>query len=160
MEDARENAARNGVANAAFLCGDVGDLATGGLARAAEDAAAALARAGAGGGATGARAAAAAAPPAPSAASLLAAAAAPDVVVVDPARAGLSSGAVSWLAQCGARRVVYVSCNPATQARDVSLLVSGPEAAYELASVTPLDMFPHTDHAETCAVLQRRVASA
>eukprot|EP00798_Chlamydomonas_sp_ICE-L_P016360 gene16360-22560_t len=84
----------------------------------------------------------------------------PTVVVVDPARAGLSKGVVDYLIGCGARRVVYASCNPATQARDLGMLCgqttsSDPVGAaiFRLESVTPCDMFPHTDHVETVAVL-------
>ncbi|GAB4817425.1 hypothetical protein N2152v2_004471 [Parachlorella kessleri] len=96
----------------------------------------------------------------------------PDVVVVDPARPGLSPAVIAFLRQCGARRLVYVSCNPATQARDVALLCAQPagaaeavagggsagdvaEAQYRLAWVQPCDMFPQTMHVEAVAVLDR-----
>jgi tRNA/tmRNA/rRNA uracil-C5-methylase (TrmA/RlmC/RlmD family) len=73
---------------------------------------------------------------------------------VDPARAGLGAPVLEYLAGCGARRVVYVSCNPATQARDLAQLCGvGP---YELAAVQPVDMFPHTEHVESVALLTRR----
>ena len=73
----------------------------------------------------------------------------------DPARAGLGAPVLEYLAGCGARAVVYVSCNPATQARDLALL-TGAEGAFELEWVQPVDMFPHTEHVESVAVLQRR----
>jgi 23S rRNA (uracil1939-C5)-methyltransferase len=85
--------------------------------------------------------------------------AAPDVVVADPARAGLAPGAVDFLRRCPARRLVYVSCNPATQARDVARLTAPPEARGErpwrLLSATPVDMFPQTSHIEVVCVLER-----
>lgn len=85
---------------------------------------------------------------------------APDVVVVDPARGGLSLDAAAFLSRCGARRVVYVSCNAATQARDLNRLCNGLSAPFSLVSVTPVDMFPHTDHMEVVAVLDRREQQA
>lgn len=139
VRDARRNAERNGIANATFWLADL-------EASAGE--------------------------------ALLAGAQlpAPDVVVVDPARPGLSPAVVSFLRRCGTRRVVYVSCNPATQARDIALLCAPAEAeaaaraagagpsragadaagaAYRLVSVQPVDMFPHTMHVESVAVLDR-----
>jgi 23S rRNA (uracil1939-C5)-methyltransferase len=75
-----------------------------------------------------------------------------DVVVVDPPRSGLADGMVEALARTGARRIVYVSCDPATLARDVKRLrVSG----YSLVRATPVDLFPQTFHVETVAVLDR-----
>ena len=80
-----------------------------------------------------------------------------DVVIVDPARAGLSPPLVSYLRGCGAKRLVYVSCNPATQARDLQALCGpgsdGPKFA--LQWVLPVDLFPHTGHVETVACLTR-----
>jgi tRNA/tmRNA/rRNA uracil-C5-methylase (TrmA/RlmC/RlmD family) len=78
----------------------------------------------------------------------------PQVVVVDPARAGLGAAVVRYLVGCGARRVVYVSCNAATQARDLEQLCAG---GFRLASWTAVDLFPQTDvaHVETVAVLDR-----
>ena len=72
---------------------------------------------------------------------------APDVVVVDPPRAGLTKKAVRGLAGLGARRVVYVSCNPTTLAPNVKELVE--EYGYEVERVRPVDMFPHTPHIES-----------
>ena len=88
----------------------------------------------------------------------------PDVVVVDPNRAGCRPALIAFLRQAAAATVVYVSCNPATQARDVRALCAPPDegqpssgqgARYTLVSVTPVDMFPHTAHVETVAVLRR-----
>ena len=81
----------------------------------------------------------------------------PDVVIVDPARAGLSPPLVSWLRGCGAKRLVYVSCNPATQARDLQALcgADGKGAKFALQWVLPVELFPHTGHTETVASLTR-----
>jgi 23S rRNA (uracil1939-C5)-methyltransferase len=83
---------------------------------------------------------------------LLEEAGSPDVVVVDPPRAGLSKKIVRRLIECGARRVVYVSCNPTTLAPNAAQLVA---ADYRLRRVRPVDMFPHTPHVECVAVLER-----
>jgi 23S rRNA (uracil1939-C5)-methyltransferase len=65
--------------------------------------------------------------------------------VVDPPRAGLHADIPALITGARPRRIVYVSCNPATLARDVALVRSG---GYRLESVTPIDMFPHTPHIE------------
>ena len=78
---------------------------------------------------------------------------APDVVVVDPPRAGLAGKALKRLGAIGAPRIVYVSCNPTTLASDVKVLRA--EYGYELLSVRPVDMFPHTPHVEAVALLER-----
>lgn len=75
-----------------------------------------------------------------------------DVALLDPPRAGSTPEFLRALQALGPRRVVYVSCNPATQARDVEALRAG---GYRLARVTPVDMFPHTRHVETVATLVR-----
>jgi 23S rRNA (uracil1939-C5)-methyltransferase len=80
-------------------------------------------------------------------------AAAAQVVVVDPPRAGLHPDIVVALRQLRPRRLVYVSCNPATLARDIGLLATG--GAYTLRRVQPVDMFPHTYHVECVALLER-----
>lgn len=84
----------------------------------------------------------------------------PDIVITDPARPGMDSALIAILRTIGARRIVYVSCNPATQARDLLLLTAPSEGAddvaYELKTVTPVDMFPHTTHVESVAVLERK----
>ena len=142
VRDAGRNAARNGITNASFLQGDLGKLQLEGRLPA------------------------------------------PDVVVVDPARPGLAPAVIAYLRACGARRIIYVSCNASTQARDIKLLCggggdgdrrdsssqggseaggeggssgSGSPAAeglrYRLASVQACDLYPHTWHVETVAVL-------
>jgi 23S rRNA (uracil1939-C5)-methyltransferase len=81
----------------------------------------------------------------------------PDVVVVDPPRAGLAGKALRRLAETGAPRIVYVSCNPTTLAGDFKLLHE--QAGYRLLRAQPVDMFPHTPHVETVALLERETAS-
>ncbi|MCX7930392.1 MAG: 23S rRNA (uracil(1939)-C(5))-methyltransferase RlmD [Chlorobi bacterium] len=75
----------------------------------------------------------------------------PDVVITDPPRAGMHPKLVEYLLRRKPQRIVYVSCNPATQARDVELLT----ACYHVTAVQPIDMFPQTYHVESIAVLQR-----
>jgi 23S rRNA (uracil1939-C5)-methyltransferase len=77
----------------------------------------------------------------------------PDVVVVDPPRAGLAGKALKRLGEIGAPRIVYVSCNPTTLAGDVKRLRD--DYGYELRRAKPVDMFPHTPHVETVALLLR-----
>ena len=88
---------------------------------------------------------------------------APDLVVVDPPRTGLGPGIVEALLLSACRRLVYVSCDPATLARDLRLLVEGDAAGdrlpFVLRSVEPLDMFPHTQHVECIATLDRQAAT-
>jgi len=76
----------------------------------------------------------------------------PDVVLADPPREGLSAGVVAWLLRVRPSRLVYVSCNPATLARDAGLLAAG----FELAAVRAVDLFPHTAHAECVALFRPR----
>jgi len=76
----------------------------------------------------------------------------PDVVVVDPPRAGLSKKVVRRVIECGAPRIVYVSCNPTTLAPNASQLT---EAGYRLQRVRPVDMFPQTPHIECVALLEK-----
>ena len=76
----------------------------------------------------------------------------PDVVVIDPPRVGVSPAVVDGILASTARRLVYVSCDPATLARDLRLLVEG---GFELGEVQPIDMFPHTQHIECIATLDR-----
>ena len=78
---------------------------------------------------------------------------APDAVILDPPRAGCHPDALKALAELAPSRVVYVSCDPATLARDLRLLCQGP---FELREVQPIDMFPHTYHIEAVATLERR----
>lgn len=75
-----------------------------------------------------------------------------DIVVLDPPRTGLADGVVDAVAATGARRVVYVSCDPATLARDVARFAG---AGYRFVRATPVDLFPQTYHVETVAVLDR-----
>jgi 23S rRNA (uracil1939-C5)-methyltransferase len=76
---------------------------------------------------------------------------APGVVVTDPPRAGMHPKALDTMLQLGARRIVYVSCNPASLARDGREICS---RGYTLQSVTPVDMFPHTSHIESIACFE------
>ena len=112
VENAKENAARNHIHNARFLCGD------------AAQAAAELER-------SGER---------------------PHVVVIDPPRKGCSPELVKTIAAMTPRRVVYVSCDPATLARDLKLFA---QLGYPPVEATPVDMFPGTAHVETVALLSK-----
>ncbi|HXB09156.1 MAG TPA: 23S rRNA (uracil(1939)-C(5))-methyltransferase RlmD [Puia sp.] len=76
----------------------------------------------------------------------------PDVIITDPPRAGMHEGLVNKILEIGAPTVVYVSCNPATQARDLQLL----DAKYAVTRVQPVDMFPHTHHIENIVQLKLR----
>lgn len=78
----------------------------------------------------------------------------PDIIVTDPARSGMSTELNSFLQLSRARKIVYVSCNPATQARDVAQLCVQDGAQYRLTSVQPCDMFPNTAHIECIAVME------
>lgn len=77
----------------------------------------------------------------------------PDVVITDPPRAGMHPDVVAALLRAAPRRIVYVSCNPATQARDIELL----HPAYRATQAQPVDMFPHTHHVENIVVLEKAV---
>lgn len=112
VEDARENAARNGIDNAEFFCGDAGQAA---LALEQQ----------------GVR---------------------PDVITVDPPRKGLSADAIQAISRMNPRRLVYISCDPATLARDVALLK---EKGFRLQSAQAADLFPRCAHVESIAVLSR-----
>lgn len=76
----------------------------------------------------------------------------PDVVITDPPRAGMDPDVVEALRYAAPRRIVYVSCNPATQARDLALL----DADYAVTAVQPVDLFPHTHHVENVVCLNLR----
>lgn len=113
VEDARANAALNGIGNASFFAGDMKDVLTRGF---------------------------------------IAEHGRPDVIITDPPRAGMHPDVTEAVRLAAPERVVYVSCNPATQARDLSLL----DADYRVAAVQPVDMFPHTHHVENVVLLVRR----
>ena len=112
VENAMENAARNGIDNAEFIC---------------KDAAAA-------------------------ASELKGRGEIPNVIIVDPPRKGLSAPLIETIAEMAPQRLVYVSCDCATLARDIRLFA---EHGYRTQSVTPLDMFPRTAHVETVALMTR-----
>ncbi len=76
----------------------------------------------------------------------------PDVIITDPPRAGMHTDVIDAILFAAPRRIVYVSCNPATQARDLQLL----DKDYRVAAVQPVDMFPHTHHVENVVLLERR----
>ena len=76
----------------------------------------------------------------------------PDVVTVDPPRKGCDATFIETLNALAPKRIVYVSCNPSTQLRDIEML----STQYELKEMTPVDMFPHTTHVETVALLVRK----
>ena len=73
----------------------------------------------------------------------------PDVIITDPPRAGMHEDVVNVILNAEPKRIVYVSCNPATQARDLALL----DAKYKVTKVQPVDMFPHTQHVENVVLL-------
>jgi 23S rRNA (uracil1939-C5)-methyltransferase len=77
----------------------------------------------------------------------------PDIIITDPPRAGMHPDVVQTIIKTAPKRIVYVSCNPATQARDLSLF----DNLYEVVAVQPVDMFPHTPHVENVVLLNRRV---
>ena len=113
VEDARDNARRNGMENAEFFCGDAGQAAL------------ELEK-------NGVKA---------------------DVVVVDPPRKGLNADTIEALARFAPRRIVYVSCDPATLGRDVALLK---ERGYKVKNAMACDLFPRTVHVETVVLLSRK----
>ena len=76
----------------------------------------------------------------------------PDVIITDPPRAGMHPDVVKTILRAAPRRIVYVSCNPATQARDLHDL----DTDYRVVAVQPVDMFPHTPHVENVVLLERR----
>ena len=76
----------------------------------------------------------------------------PDVIITDPPRAGMHNDVIDTILFAEPQRIVYVSCNPATQARDLQLL----DEKYKVAAVQPVDMFPHTHHVENVVLLEKR----
>lgn len=113
IEDAKENAALNGLKDTAFFAGDVIDICND---------------------------------------EFFAAHGKPDVIITDPPRAGMHEKLVRKILDMAAPTVVYVSCNPATQARDLNLL----DEKYEVTKIRPVDMFPHTLHIENVVQLKLR----
>ena len=114
IENAKQNAARNGVKNARFLCADAAEAA----------------------------------------AKLKGEGITPDVIVVDPPRKGLTPALIGTIAEMNPKRVVYVSCDPATLARDLKQFT---ENHYSVEEITPVDMFPRTAHVETVVLLSRKM---
>jgi 23S rRNA (uracil1939-C5)-methyltransferase len=76
----------------------------------------------------------------------------PDVIITDPPRAGMHEDVIKIIARAAADKIVYVSCNPSTQSRDIQLLSD----EYYVARIQPVDMFPHTHHVENVVLLKRR----
>jgi len=74
----------------------------------------------------------------------------PDIIITDPPRSGMHPAVVEQILQIKPERIVYVSCNPATQARDLALLCT----QYQLKIIQPVDMFPHTHHVENVVLLE------
>ena len=116
VEDAKDNAKRNGIENAEFFCGDAGQAAL----------------------------------------ELEKNGVKPDVIVVDPPRKGLNADTIEALHRMSPRRIVYVSCDPATLARDVALLK---ERGYELQNAMAADLFPRCAHVESIVCLSRKEVS-
>ncbi len=76
----------------------------------------------------------------------------PDIIITDPPRAGMHEDVIATILSAEPQRIVYVSCNPATQARDLAML----DSTYRVAKVQPVDMFPHTQHVENVVLLEHR----
>jgi 23S rRNA (uracil1939-C5)-methyltransferase len=76
----------------------------------------------------------------------------PDVIITDPPRAGMHEDVINTILFAEPQRIVYVSCNPATQARDLNML----DSKYRVTKVQPVDMFPHTHHVENVVLLEKR----
>lgn len=112
IEDAKANAAGNGITNCEFFAGDMKDVLTD---------------------------------------SFISEHGTPDVMIVDPPRAGMHPDVIKTILGASPERIVYVSCNPASQARDIALLGE----AYRVTAVQPVDMFPHTQHVENVCKLER-----
>lgn len=111
IEDARLNAAANGITNCEFFAGDMKDVLTD---------------------------------------EFIAAHGHPDVIILDPPRAGIHPDVAEVILNAAPRRMVYVSCNPASQARDLAIFSS----KYRITAVRPVDMFPHTHHVENVCALE------
>jgi len=114
VEDAKKNAAANGIENTRFICADAGEAAE----------------------------------------KLLAECKRPEVIILDPPRKGCSEQTVRAAAKMAPDRIVYVSCDPATLARDCAAFK---ELGYEVEEATPVDLFPRTAHVETVCLLSRAI---
>jgi 23S rRNA (uracil1939-C5)-methyltransferase len=77
----------------------------------------------------------------------------PDIIITDPPRNGMATKVIDEILKIESKRVVYISCNPATQARDILLLSS----KYEVKKIQPVDMFPHTHHIENVVLLGKKI---
>ena len=111
IEDAKVNAAANGITNCEFFAGDMKDVLN---------------------------------------ASFIQEHGRPDVIILDPPRAGIHPDVAKVILEASPERIVYVSCNPASQARDLAVLCE----KYEITAVQPVDMFPHTQHVENVCALR------
>jgi 23S rRNA (uracil1939-C5)-methyltransferase len=76
----------------------------------------------------------------------------PDVIITGPPRAGMHEDVIQVILNAAPQRIVYVSCNPATQARDLQML----DTLYRVTKIQPVDMFPHTQHVENVVLLEKR----
>mgnify|MGYP002065569320 CR=1 FL=1 len=76
----------------------------------------------------------------------------PDIIILDPPRSGMHKNTVADVIKLSPQKIVYVSCNPATQARDIKMMA---DEGYKLIKIRPVDMFPHTFHIENVALLHK-----
>jgi 23S rRNA (uracil1939-C5)-methyltransferase len=76
----------------------------------------------------------------------------PDIIIIDPPRSGMHKNTVAEVVKLHPEKIVYISCNPATQVRDIKMMV---DDGYKLIKIRPVDMFPHTFHIENVALLIR-----
>lgn len=113
IDDAKINAAANGITNCSFHAGDMKDILT---------------------------------------PEFVAEHGKPEVIITDPPRAGMHPDVIKTIMEASPRRIVYVSCNPASQARDLEAICK----EYDIVAVQPVDMFPHTTHVENCVLLERK----
>ena len=140
IEDAKRNAAINGLTNVTFETGRAEDVLPARAAQLRREAAEAAGRD------------AASAQETTEMTGTAQITGAVDVVVVDPPRKGLDRTCIDTILQVGPKKVVYVSCDPATLARDLKIFAEG---GYELRAAQPVDMFPHTVHIETVCLLSK-----
>jgi len=78
----------------------------------------------------------------------------PDVIITDPPRAGMHEDVVEQIINASAGKVIYISCNPSTQARDIGLM----SEYYKVTRIQPVDMFPHTHHVENVILLEKKAS--